>query len=288
MAHRPPRSTAATSASDLPAAFSLRRDVAEVEVWLTASDRAGRAVETLSPSEVTVSDNGQPVTTFSHFERREEPMVRWIVLVDGSDSMRRTFSSARAAAIAFMQQAAGSKSPAQVTYFVGRKIYCEADCANPLPREVWPEGETPLFDRLLEVAAGLEDPRVQPERTVIILFSDGEDNWSRSDLEGAVQSFQQHNVAVYSLSAHSPGVEYPGDRVLRRLSQATGGRAFFLKHYAEAVPVLSGIRNELRVQYVLGFRPATALPWSYHELKVAAPPALKLRVQARSGYMVQP
>ena len=283
-----PRTAAAPASREGLAGFSFRRDVAEVEVWLTAVDRAGRAVDGLTAAQLTVSDDGRPVPGFTYFERREESLLRWVILVDGSDSMRRKFQSARAAALAFMRQWPGSKSPAQVKYFVGRNIYCEADCPNRLPEQVRPEGETALFDRLLETAEAAAAPGEQKTRTIVILFSDGEDNWSQSDLEGAVQSLQQRNIAVYSLSAHNSRLQYQGDRVLRRLSQATGGRAFFLKRYDRAEEVLSEIQNELRIQYVVGFRPQAPVPWSYHELSVAAAPSLEVRLQARKGYLVHP
>ena len=283
-----PLSPARSTVQNLPLpAFTMTRDVREVEVWFTATDGQGCSVDDLSVGQVAVSDDGRPVGPLAYFSQGREFAVRVLLLIDGSDSMRRRFASARAAALAVRASSTPKRAP-EVFYFVGRNVYCETGCAAPLRSHVRPQGETPLFDQLVALAGRMELPARQDVRNVVVLFSDGEDNFSRSDLEGVVQAFQQRNIAVYTISAHSRRLEFAGDRVLRRLAEATGGRAFFLSRYEDAPPALAQIQSELRTQYVLGFRPQDALPWSYHRLSVVATGRPDVRVNARAGYRVQP
>ena len=268
-------------------AFTISRDVREVEVWFTATDQQGCSVDDLSVGQVAVIDDGHPVGPLAYFSQAREFTARILMLIDGSDSMRRRFASARAAALALRASSTPDRAP-DVFYFVGRNVYCEAGCAAPLRSDVRPQGETPLFDQLVALAQRMEAPAPQDVRNVVVLFSDGEDNSSRSDLEAVVQAFQQRNIAVYTITAHSRRLEFAGDRVLRRLADATGGRAFFLSRYEEAPPALAQIQAELRTQYVLAFRPPDALPWSYHRLSVVATGRPDVRVNARAGYLVQP
>ncbi len=267
-------------------AFTLRRDVREVEVWFTAADREGRPVNDLSASQVAVHDDGRPVEALAYFQRHTGISARMVMLVDGSDSMRRRFAAARAAALAVRARSTLAQAPG-VFYFVGRNVYCEAGCAAPALADMRPEGETPLFDQLLALAGRMELPARSGARNVVALFSDGEDNWSRTDLEAVVQALQQRNIAVYTITAHSRRLEFAGDRVLRRLAQATGGRAFFLSRYQDAPRVLAKIESELRTQYVLGFRPEAAAPWSYHQLRIEAQ-GRAVHINARAGYLLQP
>jgi Ca-activated chloride channel homolog len=143
-------------------------------------------------------------------------------------------------------------------------------------------GQTALYDALV-AAAGMLRSRA-PARRVLILLSDGEDNYSRGTLAEAMAALQQANIAVYAITVHSARLEYPGDRVLGQLAGATGGRAFLLRNYMGFSRVLTGVEGELRGQYMVGFRPVGGLDaGEFHAVKIVAPGAV---IRARSGFYV--
>jgi Ca-activated chloride channel homolog len=145
-------------------------------------------------------------------------------------------------------------------------------------------GQTALYDALISTAGILRS--TTPARRVMLLLSDGEDNYSRATLAEALEALQQANIAVYSVTVHSPRLEYPGDGIVRQLAAATGGRAFLLRHFAGLSRVLANMENDLRSQYIVGFRPLGSLgPDEFHDVKVLS---LKrgTHIRARTGYYV--
>ena len=77
----------------------------------------------------------------------------------------------------------------------------------------------------------MKAPQTGPTRKAIILLSDGEDNQSRVTREEAIEMAQRAEVILYTISTNVSGVKMRGDKVLERMAEATGGRAFFPSAY---------------------------------------------------------
>jgi VWFA-related protein len=147
-------------------------------------------------------------------------------------------------------------------------------------------GQTALYDALVRASQLLASRT--PARRALLLLSDGEDNYSRATLAEAIAALQHAGIVFYSVSVHSPRLEYPGDRVLRQIAEATGGRACILSSYSRAARILAGIEEELRGQYVVGFRPTGQLrAGEFRAVRIVAQPR-GLRLRARPGYFVEP
>jgi len=147
------------------------------------------------------------------------------------------------------------------------------------------EGQTALYDALYGVCQGMRAAsEAPPVRRVIIVFSDGEDNWSRHGLDDAILMALQADVTIYAITVHHGRLQLGGDKVLRRLAETTGGQAFKLKRSGTLERVFAAIEAGLRAHYLVSFRPPTAAPPpGYHTLKITVRDR-KLRVQARAGY----
>ena len=70
---------------------------------------------------------------------------------------------------------------------------------------------------------------------------------------------------------------------LRRLADATGGRAFMLKSFDRVDEVFAQMENELRTQYSVTFHPLSAQQCGYHSVELR-PTNPRLRIHARDGY----
>jgi Ca-activated chloride channel family protein len=128
----------------------------------------------------------------------------------------------------------------------------------------------------------------RPVRRIMVLFSDGEDNWSEHNLEDAIAAAQEADTAIYPITAHSHRYVYVGDKILRQLAENTGGHVFFLRNFDRPELVYKAIEAELRAQYVVGFRPAAeSAQAGFHTLKISTRNH-KLKVRSRSGYYVEP
>jgi Ca-activated chloride channel homolog len=267
-----------------PALLTIRRVVPEVQMVFAAEDHRGRPVPGLSAPQIRVLDNGMaaPLTSF---QGAAGMPLRLALLLDSSDSMRPSFAAARQAALAFLRRAQRSAEDQifALSFAAGEATGTGSDQTSTL--STCPVGgQTALYDALITLAGILRS--TTPARRALLLLSDGEDNYSRATLAEALAALQEANIAVYSVTVHSARLEYPGDRVLRQLSAATGGRAFLLRNYAGFGRILTDIENELRGQYVVGFRPLGSLAADeFHNVKIVA---LKrgTHIRARTGYYV--
>ena len=131
----------------------------------------------------------------------------------------------------------------------------------------------------------MKAPTTGPARRAIILLSDGEDNQSRVTREEAIEMAQRAEVIIYTISTNISGVKLRGDKVLERLADATGGRAFFPFKIQDVANAFSEIQDELRSQYLLAYKPADLKPdGRYRSIDIMAENHKNLRVRARKGY----
>jgi VWFA-related protein len=268
-----------------PASLTIRRVVPEVQMVFAAEDRRGRPVLGLSAEQISVLDNGIAAQLTS-FRAAAGMPLRLALLLDTSDSMRPSFALAQQAALAFLQRSLHSADDQvfALSFAAGQAAGTGSNQAGALTTSRV-GGQTALYDAVIAAVGSLRS--TTPARRVLLLLSDGEDNYSRTTLAEALEALQQANVALYSVTVHSPRLEYPGDRVLRQLAAATGGRAFLLGKYSAFGRVFASIENDLRSQYVVGFRPPGSLAADeFHPVKI-----LPLRrgtlIRARAGYCIR-
>jgi VWFA-related protein len=120
-------------------------------------------------------------------------------------------------------------------------------------------------------------------RRAIILVSDGDDNQSHVTREEAIEMALRANVIVYTISTNFPSGG-PGDKVLQRIADATGGRAFEPFQLQQVADSFQQIQADLRSQYELSYRPPNfAHDGRYRTIEISA---LRkgLKVRSRNGY----
>jgi VWFA-related protein len=121
-------------------------------------------------------------------------------------------------------------------------------------------------------------------RRVMIIISDGQDNQSEHTREEALAMAQRAEVTVYTISTNRTGLEGRGDKVLRRLADETGGRAFFPFEAGDLAANFQEIARELRSQYSLAYVSTnTAHDGTFRNITIQAVDK-SLRVRAKNGY----
>jgi VWFA-related protein len=212
------------------------------------------------------------------------------LLVDRSDSMHQGFSAEQLAARRFLERVMRPDLDAVFLMdFSASTSVLELTSGNLQPisgrvTSLKTGGLTALYDVLISAAAAMtHNPEGKPARRVIILLSDGDDNYSRSSLPEAVEAAQRANIMIYAITAHNPRYVLRGDAVLKRLAATTGGRDFILKNFGAADAAFAQIEDDLRTQYSITFHPRAANRCGYHRLQVR-PQNGKLQIRARDGY----
>ncbi|MGB9253288.1 MAG: hypothetical protein WCC25_00490, partial [Candidatus Korobacteraceae bacterium] len=109
------------------------------------------------------------------------------------------------------------------------------------------------------------------------------DTDSIHSLRDVVASAQRSEIQVYALTIRNSKVDDRGDRILQRLTDATGGRLYVAQSASDLGAAFAQIERDLRTQYYVSFRPQQSTP-GFHSLRLEVRPSQKLEVHARQGY----
>jgi Ca-activated chloride channel homolog len=146
-----------------------------------------------------------------------------------------------------------------------------------------PQGETALYDAVSKAAQWLIEDR-RPARHVIILLSDGEENASKTNLDQTLTLLLKAGAAVYSVNDgddQASDVAMQGESLLKRLAVSTGGTYLHAAFDGDVGTAFGRIRNELRSQYAIAYKPSDRSAQGFQYLNVLAG---KLYVHCRTGY----
>jgi Ca-activated chloride channel homolog len=278
----------------IPTAPRIVSNVNEVNVIFTVTDKHGKFIKDLKQDDFKVLDNNQPPKQVRAFHAETDLPLRVGLLVDASNSVRDRFSFEQESAIEFLNQIVRPKSDR--AFVIGFDTTAEVtqdftDDTEKLSKGVHAlraGGGTALYDALFFACRDkLQKSAAQNSavRRAIILLSDGEDNQSRVTREEAIEMAQRSEVIVYAISTNVSGVKLHGDKVLERLAEATGGRAFFPFKVQDVANAFSEIQDELRSQYQLAYKPADLQSdGRYHSIEILAENHKNLKVRTRKGY----
>ncbi|MBV9959064.1 MAG: VWA domain-containing protein [Acidobacteria bacterium] len=288
-------------------------------ILFTAIDKDRRYVTTLRKEDVRVFENDTPQEVFT-FQRETELPLSLAILIDTSWSQEETLPDEKAAARAFVDAVIRpEKDQAAIISFTGKPTI-EQPLTGDLsslqkgieqvivihPRD--PEeggavataeeraepdyddsiGYTNIWDSLSFASNEVLSQTHARTRRAIILLTDGNDTNSRLKKEEAIERAVKANVVIYSIGI-------VGDRqsvekeTLRRISEKTGGRAFFPDEENDLHAAFKQIEQELRAQYLLAYTPSNAArDGSYRRIRLEITnPELrkrKLRLLYREGY----
>jgi VWFA-related protein len=273
---------------------TIRKRVNEVNVIFTVTDKHGHYVKDLHKDDFAVKDDNRPAQSVLSFRSETDLPLRVGLLIDASNSVRDRFRFEQEAAIEFLNQIVRPRSDR--AFVIGFDTTPEVtqdftDNTAKLSKGVHmlrAGGGTALYDALFFACRdklAKADQERGSVRRAIILLSDGDDNQSRVTREEAIEMAERAEVIVYTISTNVSGMKQRGDKVLERIADATGGRAFFPFKIQDVANAFSEIQDELRSQYALGYKPADLRPdGRYHSIDIEAVNNKHLRVRARRGY----
>jgi len=275
------------------AVTTLKKQVNEVNVIFTVTDKHGRFVKNLKANDFSVLDDRQAPQSIINFASETNLPLRVGLLIDVSNSIRDRFKFEQEAAGEFLSQII--KPRVDQAFTIGFDTTPEVTqdftdntekLANGV-RVLRPGGGTALYDAVYYAARdklGRLNP-VTPVRRAIILITDGEDNQSRVTREEAIEMAQRSEVIIYAISTNVSGMKLRGDKVLERMAEATGGRAFFPFKIEDISNYFTEIQEELRSQYLLAYKPPADFQADgrFHEIAISAGNK-NLHVRAKKGY----
>jgi Ca-activated chloride channel family protein len=287
-----PKSTILDTKQEEPeAAKNLVVNVDLVNVLFTVTDRKGKLVTDLSKEELKLYEDNK-LQSITNFSRETDLPLTIAILIDTSSSIRDRFKFEQEAAIDFLYRTLRPKKDKALLITFDSAIELIQDFSdNPellakAIRQVRPGGGTKLLDSIY--LACQEKLKAETGRKIIILISDGDDNLSLETLNSTLEMAQRSDVALFTISTNSSGffglTAPKADKILKRLADDTGGRAFFPFKAEDLSQSFQDISSELRSQYSLAYRSSNGnRDGSFRAIKID-PERKNVKVKSRRGY----
>jgi VWFA-related protein len=282
-----------------------------VNVLFSVQDKQNRFLNDLKQEDVQVLEDGQLQEIFT-FKRELDLPLTMAILVDVSGSERFTLPHLKEAGGRFVDSVVRTgKDTVSVLKFEGeatvmqeltsnpkrvRKALEEIAFTAPPPVSVYGgstppinggsrQGTTAIWDAVIATSADMLAR--EPGRKTIILFTDGVDTSSRMKLDEAINEALRAEVVIYSIGIGDPGFDGVNEGALRKISEATGGRAVFPDSARDLDKAFAQLEQDLRQQYLLAYEPKNEAPdggFRKLEIKVVKQNAKNLKIRHRRGY----
>jgi Ca-activated chloride channel family protein len=272
-----------------PLVFAASVDTVLIDAFAT---RDGVAIQGLVTRDFALSDNGAP-QAFDLVPADSLP-IRAILVFDASSSVEGTkLARLRTAAESFLDQLRPQDEAALISFseevaWLSPLTLDRARVKGAL-RLIRAQGATAVYDALF---AALVMPR-SALRTLVILFSDGEDNMSFLDEARTRRMVERSNALIHVVAAKSrgpaPGLapsEANHIKSLAGLARITGGSLIEVESPERIGAAFSEIILGMKSRYVLRYAPETEPVPGWHKLDVRLTSG-QGKVRGRAGYWVE-
>ncbi len=279
--------------TQLPPVFRADVEAVFVDVFVT---RGGQPVPGLRAADFELRDNG--VRQAIEVLAAESQPLHAVLVFDTSSSMAgERLDALRTAGQAFLDGLRPADQASLVTFSeeIGgwrEPSHDKAEVRRALAG-LQARGATALFDALY---AGIALSEAHG-RSLVVLFTDGEDNTSFLDERQLVRVAERSNALLHVVSGWRAPVQRQAGRMsfaapepddlkaLRRISEASGGRLWDADSPARLREAFSAIATAMRHRYVLRYEAAGVKRAGWHKLEVSLR-GKKGDVETRRGYWV--
>ena len=300
----------------------IKVDSDVVNVLFTAQDRNRRLLTGLTQQDIKLIENGQPQEIVA-FSRQVDLPLSLAILIDVSVSQQRTLPEEKAAAMSFLETVIRpSKDEVSILSFTGEATL-EQGMTNNLTRlrraiervQFVPpsgyigggviagtppisggnqavQGSTAIWDAIWVTSDEILGPAPERTRRAIILLSDGVNTFGKKKLDDAVQAALRSEAIVYSIGIGDNFYSGVDKGSLDKISERTGGRAYFPRDEGELRDAFRQIQDEMRSQYLIAYEPTNQnRDGSYRKIEIQMVNQQlvkeKVKVTHRQGYFAK-
>jgi VWFA-related protein len=209
------------------------------------------------------------------------------VLFDTSNFMYKGFVYAEDAIADFVRGLDRADSVAVYTFSrnLSRAAPLTRDHSNAIAglRKSVAGDDTALYNALL---LALRDAAKVPGRKVIIVFSNGPDNASMVAPDDVRAVAEDEGIPLYVISTAEVNRDPISSNVFKRISQRTGGKAYFAKTWQKQVEAFEDIREDLGNSYTVTYYPKPNPNEGFRKITIDPinDPGKKWRIRNRPGY----
>jgi Ca-activated chloride channel family protein len=268
----------------IPSDEVLRVETNLTNVFFTAADKHKRFISTLKREDVRVLEDGVAQEIFT-FQRSLELPLSLAILIDTSRSEERVLPELKAAAQLFLEAVMrANKDEAAVVSFTGEPTLEQGLTGNvarlrrAIERvEYVPPsgligggvvvggtppisdtqqilaGSTAIWDAVWTTSNEILRDSAEHTRRAIILLTDGQDTTSQVHLRDAIDSAVKVDALVYAIGIGDRYADGVDEGSLKKITEATGGRAYFPRNERELRDAFAQIQRDLREQYLIAY-----------------------------------
>jgi len=274
-----------------------------VRLPITVTDKKGQFVSGLTQGDFQVLEDRVPQQIDSFTSEQNNNLPLYVgVLMDTSPSTAGKLKFEQESAMNFIQTVVRPRRDRVLFATFDDQVTLRQDFTDRLELldkavfAVNKTGEkTALYDAIWEFCD--EKMRSAQGRRALVVITDGDDTYSRADINDAIDIAQRTETTIFAISTKAgltgsvPGVEAgtvkdQGDKGLDRLCAETGGMAFFTGDMLSLERSFTKIANELRSQYLIMYRPTNdRYDGSYRKVEVKLTNAGdKYKLRTKRGY----
>jgi len=247
-------------------------NIRRVRLPITVTDKKGAFVSGLSQNDFVVLEDKVPqkIDSFTNDENNNLPLYV-AVLMDTSPSTAAKLKFEQESAMNFIQTVVRPRRDRVLFATFDDQVTLRQDFTDRLElldRAVFAikktGSQTALYDAIYQFCD--EKMRSAQGRRALVIITDGDDTYSRADINDAIDIAQRTETTIFAISTKAglsgsvPGVEAgevkdKGDKGLERLCEETGGIAFFTGDMLALERSFTKIAKELRSQYLITYKP---------------------------------
>jgi VWFA-related protein len=296
-----PQSPPAPAPSPTPPDI-IETNIRRVRLPITVTDKKGAFVGGLTQNDFVVLEDKVPqqIDSFTSEDSNNLPLYV-AVLMDTSPSTAAKLKFEQESAMNFIQTIVRPRRDRVLFATFDHEINLRQDFTDRLElldRAVYAvkkTGEqTALWDAIWQFCD--QKMRSVPGRRVLVVITDGADTYSRADINDAIDIAQRTETTIFAISTKAGllstvvGVEAgtvkgKADKDLDRISDETGGVAFFTGDMLSLERGLNRIQKEIRSQYLITYKPTNnKYDGSYRRVEVKLTNGQSLKLRTKKGY----
>ena len=246
-------------------------NVRRVRLPITVTDKKGQLVTGLTQNDFLILEDKVPqqIDSFTSEENNNLPLYVG-VLMDTSPSTAGKLKFEQESAMNFIQTVVRPRKDRVLFATFDDQVTLRQDFTDRLElldRAVFAVKatgkQTALYDAIWQFCD--EKMRSAQGRRSLVVITDGDDTYSRADINDAIDIAQRTETTIFAISTKAglsgavPGVEAgtvkdQGDKGLERLCAETGGAAFFTGDMLALERSFTKIARELRSQYLITYK----------------------------------
>lgn len=300
----------------------LEIDSEVVNVLFTAQDKKRRLLTDLKAGDINILEDGkaQEITAFS---RKVDLPLSLTILIDTSASQERTLPEEKDAAKSFLESVVRPrKDEVAIISFTGEATLEQGMTSNisrlrraidrvqfvppsgyigggvvtgtpPISgRNQATVGSTAIWDAVWITSEEVLGPAPEGTRRAIILLTDGVNTYGMKKLKDAIKASLKAEAVIYSIGIGDNYYDGVNKGALKKVSEQTGGRAFFPRDELQLRQVFRQIEEEMRSQYLLAYEPTNqAKDGTYRKIEVKLVnnqlTKSKVKLTHREGYFAK-